>query len=171
MEKVEIVDIATALKVLPGLIELLQDSVDGGASIGFWSPLKYEVASDYWQDIIKELDRGYRTLLIGYTQGKVVASAQLSFISKQNGSHRVELQKLMVHTKYRGLGYGCTILTAAETVAKTRGCRLLFLDTRSGDTAEQLYLKQGYTCAGVIPEYIIEADGTFTDTVIYYKLL
>jgi GNAT superfamily N-acetyltransferase len=171
MDKIESIDTATALKVLPELIELLQDSVDSGASIGFWSPLQYETASGYWQEIIKELDRGYRILLVGYAQGKVVASAQLSFISKQNGSHRVELQKLMVHTKYRGLGYGCTILTAVEDMAKTRGCRLLFLDTRSGDTAEQLYLKQGYTCAGVIPQYIVEADGTFTDTVIYYKLL
>ncbi|MEI7554536.1 GNAT family N-acetyltransferase [Candidatus Chlorohelix sp.] len=171
MDKIENIDIATALKVLPELIELLRDSVDSGASIGFWSPLQYETAFGYWQDIIKELEKGYRSLLVGYSHGKVVASAQLSFISKQNGSHRVELQKLMVHTKYRGLGYGRDILTASEAEAKTRECRLLFLDTRKGDAAEQLYIKQGYTCAGVIPQYIVEADGTFTDTVIYYKLL
>ncbi len=39
-----------------GLIDLLRDSVEGGASVGFLSPLKRETADAFWQDMLREVD-------------------------------------------------------------------------------------------------------------------
>ena len=47
----------------------------------------------------------------------------------------------------------------------------LVLDTRQGDVAERLYLKQGYIRAGSIPQYARSADGTLHTTVFFYRLL
>src|ERR1700693_1555032 len=52
-------------------------------------------------------------------------------------------------------GTGVTPQDAARQAART----LLVLDTRRGDTAEQLYLKLGYVAAGIIPRYARSADG------------
>ena len=49
--------------------------------------------------------------------------------------------------------------------------RCWWLDTRRGNVSEQLYLKQGYTRAGIIPRYAQSAHGTLDDTVIFYRML
>jgi ribosomal protein S18 acetylase RimI-like enzyme len=57
----------------------------------------------------------------------------------------------------------------AEEAARMRGRTLLVLDTRRGDTAEQLYSKLGYQKAGVIPRYARSASGELHDTVFMYR--
>ena len=62
-------------------------------------------------------------------------------------------------------------MTAVEEAARAAGRTLLVLDTRRGDSAEQLYLNLGYTAAGVIPRYARSASGSLDDTVYMYKEL
>jgi hypothetical protein len=45
-------------RTIEGLIDLLIDSVDGGASVGFLPPLRPEDARDYWQAIFQEVAQG-----------------------------------------------------------------------------------------------------------------
>ena len=77
----------------------------------------------------------------------------------------------MVHTQARQQGIGQALMTAIEEVARMAGRTLLVLDTHWGDVSEPLYLKQGYTCGGVIPHYARSATGALDDTAIFYKLL
>jgi ribosomal protein S18 acetylase RimI-like enzyme len=91
--------------------------------------------------------------------------------SRPNGKHRAEITKLMVHTAARGQGIGQALMQAIEQEARLAGRTTLILDTRKGDPSEQLYLKLGYTRAGVIPEYARSADGSLHTTVFMYKLL
>ena len=44
-----------ACAVREGLIDLLCDSVESGASVGFLSPLKRETADGFWQDMLCEV--------------------------------------------------------------------------------------------------------------------
>jgi len=158
--------------ILNGLIELLHDSVEGGASVGFLSPLKRELAAVFWRDVLNEAQSTYRVILVGITEdGDVAGSVQLALGQKENGRHRAEVQKLLVHSRYRNQGLGRRLMEAIEQEAQQRGITLLVLDTIEGEVAEQLYLKLGYVRVGEIPNYASFPDGRLWATVIFYKEL
>ena len=160
-----------AAAIQPELIELLQDSVASGASIGFLPPLGNDEASAYWAGVIAELAPGALMLLVARQAGAVVGTIQLALAQRPNARHRAEVQKLMVHTRARRQGIGQALLTAADAAARQAGRTLLVLDTRAGDPSEQLYLKHGYTRVGDIPQYARSANGQLHATAIFYKLL
>ena len=153
-----------------GLIELLRDSVEGGASVGFLAPLKHELAVAFWRDMLREAETSQRVILIATTEeGEVTGSVQLALVQKENGRHRAEVQKLLVHSRYRNQGLGRRLMNAIEHEAQRRGISLLVLDTIEGELAEQLYLKLGYVRVGEIPNYASFPDGRLWATVIFYK--
>jgi ribosomal protein S18 acetylase RimI-like enzyme len=121
--------------------------------------------------MIAELAGNTGVLLAARESGQIVGTIQLALATQQNARHRAEVQKLMVDTRFRNQGIGRTLLTAAEDAARDSGRTLLVLDTRQGDMAERLYLKQGYIRAGSILQYARSADGTFHTTVLFYRLL
>lgn len=154
-----------------GLIELLHDSVEGGASVGFLAPLKRERAEGFWRDMLREAGSS-RVLLVATTEdGKVAGSVQLALGQRENGRHRAEVQKLLVHSRYRNRGLGRRLMEEIEHEAQQRGITLLVLDTIEGEVAEQLYLKLGYIRVGEIPNYASLPDGRLWATVIFYKEL
>ncbi len=154
-----------------GLIELLRDAVEGGASVGFLAPLKRELAEAFWQDMLREIG-SLRVILIATTDdGDVAGSVQLALGQKENGRHRAEVQKLLVHSRYRNQGLGRRLMNAIEHEAQQRGITLLHLDTIEGELAEQLYSKLGYVRLGEIPNYASFPDGRLWATVIFYKEL
>ena len=101
----------------------------------------------------------------------MVGTVQLELATKPNARHRAEVQKLMVLQSQRGQGIGKLLMEAIEGVAQEHNRMLLVLDTRQGDTAEQLYRKIGYVEAGIIPSYARNAAGSLDATVLFYKLL
>ena len=153
------------------LVELLRDSVAGGASVGFLPPLEIDEARAYWSGAIADMAEGALLLLIARQEGSVVGTIQLALAQKPNARHRAEVQKLMVHTRARRQGIGQALLTAADDAARRAGRTLLVLDTRAGDPSEQLYLKHGYTRVGAIPQYARSANGELHATAIFYRLL
>src|SRR4051794_17338499 len=88
------------------LVDLLQDAVHNGASVGFVSPLPQEVARHYWQEVIQDIRQGSRVLLVLRMGGRVAGSVQLGLCMRPNGTHRAEVQKLFVHTSARRQGFG-----------------------------------------------------------------
>jgi ribosomal protein S18 acetylase RimI-like enzyme len=160
-----------ASTVLPALVELLQDSVAGGASVGFLPPLTEAAARDYWHDTIASVAQGELLLLVARQDGQVVGTVQLALAGKPNARHRAEVQKLMVHTRARRQGIGQALLAAVEEIARQRERTLLVLDTRQSDPSELLYLKHGYTRAGSIPRYARSANGELHATVFFYRIL
>ncbi len=172
MYTIQLLTTAPSPAVRDGLIELLRDSVEGGASVGFLSPLKRATAEAYWQDVLRELESPYRVILVANTeQGEVAGSVQLSLAQKENGRHRAEVQKLLIHSRYRNQRLGRRLMDAIEREAQQRGITLLVLDTIEGELAEQLYLKLGYVRVGEIPNYASFPDGRLWATVIFYKQL
>jgi GNAT superfamily N-acetyltransferase len=160
-----------ALTMLDDLVELLQDTVASGASVGFLPPLGAVAAREYWEGVLADIGRGARVLLVARDGGRIVGTVQLELALKPNASHRAEVQKLMVHTRARGQGFGRRLMAAVEDIARQAGRTLLVLDTQQGQVAEQLYARHGYTRAGAIPEYARSADGTLHTTVLFYRLL
>lgn len=156
---------------LDELVNLLQDSVLNGASIGFLLPISHEDAVNYWREVTSALQTSYRIMLAAKAEERIVGSIQLDLASRPNGSHRAEVIKLMVHSSWRNQGIGQALLKAIEQEAQKAGRTTLVLDTREGDPSERLYLKTGYIRAGIIPEYARSTDGALHTTVFMYKLL
>jgi acetyltransferase len=171
MDKVERVTAQQSWTILPDLIALLQDVVNGGASVGFIPPLTNGTAETYWRKVFEEITSGERVLLVSRDSGRVTGSVQLSLCQKQNGMHRAEVQKLLVHTQFRNRGIARGLLREIDAAARDESRSLLVLDTEQDSIAEKLYRKCGYIEAGVIPQYALTAYGGLISTVLFYRLL
>ena len=171
MFSIETLTAPEARELLPSLVALLQDIVNGGASIGFVPPLDTKTAERYWLSTITEVANGERVLLVSREANIVTGSVQLALSTKQNGLHRAEVQKLLVHTQFRGRGMGRALMFEVEEAASHSGRTLLVLDTEQGSIAEKLYLTHGYQRVGVIPQYALAANGSLTSTVVFYRVL
>lgn len=157
--------------LLDALVDLLRDSVDGGASVGFLPPLDSAEARAYWDGILAEVAAGSRLLLAAFADDQLAGSVQLELVQKPNGRHRAEVAKLLVHSRFRQRGMAQALMRAVEDEAREYGRTTLVLDTRQGDKAEGLYRKLGWTEAGVIPRFALNGDGGVDPTVFFYKLL
>lgn len=164
---VKIEEIKSIEEHIDKLSELLVKVVDGGASIGFLPPMKLSEAEKYWETILKP----EVILFIATINNELVGSVQLHLCTKQNGSHRVEIAKLMTDPKFRRNGIGRLLMKKTEETAKQKGKTLLVLDTREGDPSNHLYTSMGYVEAGQIPNYAKSANGELHSTVLYYKCM
>lgn len=171
MKHIEILEIKEIGAYEEGLSLLLEDSVNNGASIGFLAPVEKNEVLNYWREVNHKLAQGNSRLWIAIQEGKIVGSVQLSLVSKKNGVHRAEVEKLMVLTTARKQGVATLLLNELENFAREKGLRLLVLDTREGDVSELLYSKIGFVRVGVIPNYVVSSNGNYDGTVIYYKKL
>ncbi|MFT3959870.1 GNAT family N-acetyltransferase [Propionivibrio sp.] len=160
-----------ALALLPGLIALIEDAVAGGASVGFLHPVRLAEAEAYWFERIREIDCGCRVLLLARAGERLVGTVQLRLETQPNGTHRAEIQRLLVLREERLQGIGHRLVAEAERAAMRLGRWLLTLNTRSGDLPEQFYLRRGYVPVGRIPEFARNPDGSFNTTTILYRQL
>jgi ribosomal protein S18 acetylase RimI-like enzyme len=139
--------------------------VEDGASLGFLPPLRRSEATEYWENVLKP----EVLLFIAKINNRIIGSVQVHLCTKQNGSHRAEIAKLMTHPNYRRKGIGRSLMQKAEESAKQGGRSLLVLDTREGDPSNYLYTSIGYIQAGRIPCYAKSANGELHATNLYYK--
>jgi GNAT superfamily N-acetyltransferase len=154
------------------LAELLADTVNGGASVGFLAPLGPERAVAWWRERAAAVAAGQLAVWATLDDtGRTVGTVGLAFAhpGKPNSPHRAELVKLMVHRDARGQGIGRRLLTVAEEAAAAAGITLLHLDTETDSPAEHLYRTAGWTRAGVIPDYALDPAGVLRPTTLYYK--
>ncbi|MEM5549406.1 GNAT family N-acetyltransferase [Pseudoalteromonas neustonica] len=96
---------------------------------------------------------------------------QLSLCSKANGTHRGEIEELMVHSQHQGQGFAKQLMNTLEQSALQQQLTLLVLDTRLGDVASRLYHKLNYIEAGQIPQFALSSSGELNATVYFYKPL
>ncbi|MCX4766458.1 GNAT family N-acetyltransferase [Streptomyces sp. NBC_01275] len=151
------------------LADLLIDTVDDGASVGFLAPLDRGEALAWWRERAAAVAAGQLAVWAAHDGDRVVGTVSLAFPDKPNSRHRAELVKLMVHRDARGQGLGRTLLTTAEEAAVAVGVTLLHLDTETDSPAEHLYRTAGWTRAGVIPDYAASPFGVLRPTTLYYK--
>ena len=154
---------------LPGLVTLLEDAVNHGASVGFLRPLDPSLAHAYWRDVAGAVAAGSRILIAAREAGEVVGSVQLDLSPKQNGRHRAEVQKLLVLARCRRRGIARDLMQAIEAEARHAGRTLLVLDTESGSDAVAFYDSQGWDRCGSIPDFALSADGVPTPNILYFK--
>jgi GNAT superfamily N-acetyltransferase len=162
----------TLVANLPALCALLEDCVEGGASIGFLWPMSDGEAEAYWRSCIAPITEGSRVLLVARDEaGSIVGTGQLDLAMRANGRHRAEVMKLMVHPSARRNGHARALMAALEDEARRLGRTTLVLDTNDDSPAELLYRSLGWNFVGGIPDYALLTDGTPHKNAIFYKLL
>ena len=162
----------TGRGVLAGLVDVLVDCVDGGASVGFLAPFDRQRAEAFWASVLRDADHGTRIVLVAEstTSGETLGTVQVVLATAENQPHRADISKMLVHRRARRRGVGEQLMQAAEAVAFDAGRTLLVLDTASPD-AERLYARLGWTRVGEIPDYALWPDGRPIATTIFYKQL
>ena len=158
--------------VAGGLADVLVDCVEGGASVGFMSPLTHDRAQAFWTGTLDAAARGEGIVLLAEDPGSgaIIGTVQIVVSAPENQPHRGEISKMFVHRRARGRGVGEALMRAAEAAARDAGKTLLVLDTAS-DSAERLYHRLGWHRVGVIPGYALWPDGGLVDTIVFYKTL
>jgi acetyltransferase len=169
---IELLTPSSSLEHLPALVEILQDSINSGASIGYLPPFPDSDARDYWAGVLEKVTNGSVLLWVARDADLgVVGTVQLELASKTNALHRAEVCKLLVHQKARRRGIAKALMLKLLRVAREINRTTLVLDTREGDPSNNLYQSLGFQISGSIPAYITNEHGQFQATVIYFKLL
>jgi GNAT superfamily N-acetyltransferase len=156
---------------LDGLADVLADCVAGGASVSYMAPFSSEQARAAFEAVAAEVEQRRRLLLGAFADGRLVGTVQLILALPPNQPHRAEIAKLLVHRSARKRGIAQLLMERAESEARAEGKTLLVLDTVTGDDAERLYARLGWTRVGVIPGYALYPDGRPCDTTIFWKAL
>ncbi|MCF1469748.1 GNAT family N-acetyltransferase [Agrobacterium vitis] len=169
MTAIRLLNASDVREAIPALCEILSDCVNGGASVGFMLPFGFETARPFWEGVANAVKAGDSLLLVAEHQGTVVGTIQIGLKQPPNQPHRADLKKLLVHRSARGLGLSRLLMAEAERQAAAACKTLLVLDTATGEPAEAIYEKLGWTQAGVVPDYALFPDGRFCDTTIFYK--
>lgn len=154
---------------LDGLAAVLADCVAGGASVSYMAPFSQDQARAAFEAVAAEIDAGRRLLLAAFSDGRLVGTVQVVLALPPNQPHRGEIAKLLVHRSARKRGIAQLLMEHAESEARAEGKTLLVLDTVTGDAAERLYTRLGWTRVGVIPGYALYPDGRPCDTTVFWK--
>ena len=154
---------------LPALGRLLKVCVEDGAGIGFVLPFSQEQAQDFWAGKLSAVESGEAFLMAALEGGEIAGIVMLVLAPQDNGRHRADVAKLMVHPDHRRKGLARMLMAAVDHLAVSQNRWLLVLDTVTGDRAEKLYPSCGYIKVGVIPDYALNSHGHLDATTVFYK--
>jgi GNAT superfamily N-acetyltransferase len=169
VDGIEVLDAAAAASAVPRLSDILIACVAEGAGVSFLPPLAPEEARGFWRRTASAVAAGTHILLVGWSGGVLAGTVTLALATPQNQPHRADVAKLLVHPDGRRRGLARRLMERLEQEAGRAGRTLLTLDTRAGDRAEALYRAMGWIELGRIPGYALKADGTFDETLFFWK--
>jgi len=139
--------------------------------VSFMASLSKTEARSFFEKVLEGVQKGDRILLAAFDDSKLVGTVQILLATPPNQPHRADVAKLLVRRSARGQGVGRLLMEQVEEASRLAGKSLLVLDTVTGDPAERLYMRLGWTKAGVIPKYALYPDGRWCDTTIFWKQL
>ena len=155
--------------LVDALADVLRDCVDGGASVGFMSPLTRERATAFWRRVASGVASGERALLVAEDEQGVCGTVQLILGLPENQPHRADVAKMLVHRRARRRGLGAALMRAVEAEALECGRTLLVLDAVTGGDASRLYESLGWVRVGDVPGFALMPDGEPCSTTYYYR--
>ena len=156
--------------VIDGLTDLLMDAVDGNAGISFMPDLTVDAAAAWWRKVLAGATSRTVVLIARDEQG-IAGTVQLQPAWAPNQPHCGGVAKLLVHRRARGRGIARALMDAIEQQARAHKFTLLVLDTCKDGAAERLYASLGWTRVGEVPRFALNPDGSWCDTVFFYKEL
>jgi ribosomal protein S18 acetylase RimI-like enzyme len=132
------------------------------------SDLQFDDAAEWWRRMLSAASPKAVVLVARDEQG-IVGTVQLQPSWAPNQPHRADVAKLIVHPRARKRGIARALMQELERRARGHGFTLLVLDTCKDSAAEHLYSSLGWVRVGEVPHYALNPDGTWCDTVFFYK--
>jgi GNAT superfamily N-acetyltransferase len=166
------VDAVAYRAAIPELTELLVDAVDGGAGVNFVAPLDPALASEWWTARIPLVESGAITAVLARDPergDRLVGCVLLIRAAQQNGPHRADISKLLVHSSARRRGIARELMATVEGIARADGRWLLVLDTVTGSAADTAYRAFGWQPVGTIPDFALLTNGIPGPATFFYK--
>ncbi|MEU6885146.1 GNAT family N-acetyltransferase [Streptomyces viridosporus] len=151
-----------------GVLDLWADVSNAGGAVGFVPPVTREEIRPELVRQFASMAEGRSRLLVGHDEeGRVAATAFLTFNTHRLMAHWIWLYTVMVHPRHQGRGYGRDLLAAAERAARGfEGIEAIRLTCRGGLGLERFYASCGYKEVGRIPDAIRVAPGDERDDVV-----
>ena len=153
------------------LAELLTQSVEDGALVGFVLPFDEPQALAHWEGVFRSVREGERLLICADMDGRVVGTVQLYLSPEPNAPHRAEVYKLLVHRDFQRQGIGLALMQAVEREAMSRKRSLLLLDTVEGGASERLYRRLDWHEVGSVPHHFVDPHGQPKVSIYFMKHL
>lgn len=164
-------DAAAIRALLPDLVEILVDVVDGGGGVSFMAPLARKDAEAFWLGVAADVGAGTKVLFVADHEGRPAGTVILQLMWQPNQPHRAEVAKLLVHRRARRRGIARQLMLRLEAESRARHRTLLLLDTVSGGAAEALYRSMGWIEIGRVPDFALSPYGALDDTTFMYRAL
>ncbi|MEW2133274.1 GNAT family N-acetyltransferase [Streptomyces sp. NPDC005435] len=160
-------DPAVTPELRDGLLDLWAEVTDAGGAVGFVAPVTREDIRPELVASLARLAQGRSRLLVGHDEeGRVAATAFLTFNTHRLMTHWLWLYTVMVHPKHQGRGYGRDLLAAAADAARGfDGIDAIRLSCRGGLGLERFYASCGYQEVGRVPGAIRVAPGDHRDDI------
>jgi GNAT superfamily N-acetyltransferase len=151
-----------------GVLDLWVEVADAGGAVGFVPPATREAIRPEFMKHLVAMSEGRARLLVGYDEdGRVAATAFLTFNTHRLMTHWIWLYTVMVHPRHQGKGYGRDLLDAAADAARGfDGIEAIRLTCRGGLGLERFYGSCGYKEVGRVPGAIRVAPGDDRDDII-----
>jgi GNAT superfamily N-acetyltransferase len=150
------------------LAALLVDAVSSGASVSFMDPLTFDEAVEWWRKTLATASPR-AVVLAARDEHGLVGTVQLQPSWAPNQPHRADVAKLIVHRRARRRGIARALMGELERHAREQRFTLLVLDTCKDSPAERLYTSLGWIRVGIVPRFALNPDGSWCDTVFFYK--
>ncbi|MFD7405522.1 GNAT family N-acetyltransferase [Streptomyces sp. NPDC059866] len=150
-----------------GILDLWTDVSNAGGAVGFVPPVTREAIRPELVKQLVALGEGRVRLLAGHDEdGRVAATAFLTFNAHRLMTHWLWLYTVMVHPRHQGKGYGRDLLAAAADAARTfDGIEAIRLTCRGGLGLERFYGSCGYKEVGRVPGAIRVGPGDHRDDI------
>jgi ribosomal protein S18 acetylase RimI-like enzyme len=152
------------------LASLLVDAVKAGAGVSFMADLELPEAAAWWRKTLST-SSPRAVVLIARDERDIVGTVQLQPAWPPNQPHRADVAKLIVHPAARRNGIARSLMQELERHAREQRFTLLLLDTCKGSAAERLYTALEWIRVGEVPRFALNPDGSWCDTVFFYKEL
>ncbi|GAA0905648.1 GNAT family N-acetyltransferase [Streptomyces thermoalcalitolerans] len=156
-----------------GILELWTDVTNTGGAVGFVPPVtREEIRPELVRQLVA-MAEGRSRLLVGHDkEGRVAATAFLTFNTHRLMTHWLWLYTVMVHPRHQGRGYGRELLATAANAARSfDGIEAIRLTCRGGLGLERFYASCGYKEVGRVPGAIRVAPDDDRDDVIMHLSL
>ncbi|MYS20170.1 Acetyltransferase (GNAT) family protein [Streptomyces sp. DvalAA-14] len=150
-----------------GILALWTDVSNAGGAVGFVPPVVDEDIRPDLEASLAAVRSGQRRLLIGRDEdGRIVATAFLTYNTHRLMTHWLWLYTVMVHPGHQGRGYGRTLMAAVEQAARTfHGIEAIRLTCRGGTGVDLFYATCGYKEVGRVPGAIRVSPGDDRDDI------
>ncbi|MCB5178934.1 GNAT family N-acetyltransferase [Streptomyces antimicrobicus] len=150
-----------------GLLDLWTDVSNAGGAVGFVPPVDRDAVRPQLIKQLAQVADGASRLLVGHdAEGRVAATAFLTYNTHQLMTHWLWVYTVMVHPRHQGRGYGRDLMAAvADAVRGFDGIEAIRLNCRGGLGLEHFYAACGYKEVGRVPSAIRVAPGDDRDDI------